>query len=78
MKIIPKDKHKRIMDEYFANRYMSEMTLGACNQIKDHALITNSFTVYGTHYKKGYPYFTIFKDNQWITKSAKHFVALEE
>ena len=37
-------------------------------------------TVYGIRYKNGYPYFTIYEDGQWITRSAKWFmpVIIEE
>lgn len=30
-----------------------------------------------TYDKKGYPHFLIYKDNQWIRMSAKHFRPLE-
>jgi hypothetical protein len=31
------------------------------------------YQVFGTQYKHGYPFFTIYKDGVWVTVSAKHF-----
>jgi hypothetical protein len=36
------------------------------------------FDVFSITYKNGYPYFLIYKDNQWITRSAKHFRPLND
>jgi hypothetical protein len=35
-------------------------------------------TVYGVHYKKGYPFFTFYENGQWISRSAKHYMPVEE
>lgn len=30
--------------------------------------------VYAVQYKRGYPFFLLYENGQWITKSAKHYV----
>lgn len=32
------------------------------------------YEVFDVTHKNGYPHFTIFKDGEWITKSAKYFM----
>jgi len=32
--------------------------------------------VYSVQYKRGYPFFTSYKDNQWVTRSAKHYAPI--
>ena len=47
---------------------------------KDYVLLRireMSYEVAGVQYKSGYPFFTIYENNQWITKSAKSFIPLE-
>jgi len=33
--------------------------------------------VYGVQYKNGYPFFTLYENGQWITRSAKYYVPIE-
>ena len=33
--------------------------------------------VYAVQYKHGYPFFTFYEDNKWITRSAKYYVPVE-
>lgn len=35
------------------------------------------YPVYQVWHKRGYPFFTIYKDGAWIVKSAKYFVPIE-
>jgi hypothetical protein len=30
--------------------------------------------VYAVQYKKGYPFFLLYENGQWITKSAKYYI----
>jgi len=34
--------------------------------------------VYAVSYKNGYPFFTFYEDGKWITRSAKHYIPVEE
>jgi len=38
--------------------------------------IRKKIRVYATQYKNGYPYFTMYEDGQWITRSAKYYIAV--
>jgi hypothetical protein len=33
--------------------------------------------VYSVQYKRGYPFFTLFENGQWITRSAKHYLPVK-
>jgi hypothetical protein len=33
--------------------------------------------VYSVQYKHGYPFFTFYEDGQWVTRSAKYYVPVE-
>lgn len=35
-------------------------------------------TVYGVQYKHGYPFFTFYENEQWITRSAKHYIPADQ
>lgn len=34
--------------------------------------------VYDIQYKNGYPFFTIYENGNWITRSAKYYIPCEE
>lgn len=34
--------------------------------------------VYAVQYKHGYPFFTLYENGRWITRSAKYYVPVEE
>jgi len=34
--------------------------------------------VYSVQYKNGYPFFTFYENGQWITRSAKYYVPVNE
>lgn len=33
--------------------------------------------VYSVQYKNGYPFFTLYENGRWITRSAKYYVPVE-
>ncbi|MFC0903753.1 hypothetical protein ACFHWD_03495 [Clostridium sp. MT-14] len=39
--------------------------------------IKENMKVYSVQYKHGYPFFTLYKNDQWITESAKYYVPIE-
>lgn len=34
--------------------------------------------VYSVQYKNGYPFFTLFENGRWVTRSAKHYIPIDE
>ena len=40
-------------------------------------IIFKKKTVYSIQYKNGYPFFTFYEDGQWITRSAKYYIPVE-
>jgi hypothetical protein len=34
--------------------------------------------VYSIQYKHGYPFFTFYEKGQWIIRSAKHYIPIDE
>jgi hypothetical protein len=39
--------------------------------------IMKKIIIYDIQYKRGYPFFTFYKNGQWVTRSAKHYIPCE-
>lgn len=69
LKVISKRKSTPIID------LKSIVDLRSSIDIK---YVPKQYTVYGTKYKNGYPYFTLYKNGRWVTESAKYYVPVED
>ena len=47
------------------------------NKEEEFDIISKKKKVYSVQYKNGYPYFTLYEDGQWITRSAKYYVPVK-
>ena len=40
--------------------------------------LTDKKLVYDIQYKRGYPFFILYENGQWIRRSAKHYIPVKD